>query len=89
MNTSRAPLVRLRTEGTAGEREGAARALANLAANVLREGVTFSAGEGFDGIRIKLRDRDLEVDVTEAAIAPLLVKHLQPRFRAVMEGVVR
>jgi V/A-type H+-transporting ATPase subunit E len=61
----------------------------SLAANVLRDGVTFSAGEGFDGIRIKLRDRDLEVDVTEAAIAPLLVRHLQPRFRAVMEGVVR
>ena len=25
----------------------------------------------------------------ELQIAPLLVKHLQPRFRAVMEGVVR
>jgi V/A-type H+-transporting ATPase subunit E len=61
----------------------------SLAANVLREGVTFSAGQGFEGIRIRLHDRDLVVDVTEAAIAPLLVKHLQPRFRAVMEGVVR
>ncbi|SDU02774.1 hypothetical protein [Stappia sp. ES.058] len=61
----------------------------SLAANVLRDGVTFSAGAGFEGVRIILRDQDLEVDVTEAAIAPLLVKHLQPRFRAVMEGVVR
>ncbi|WP_029059628.1 ATP synthase subunit E [Stappia stellulata] len=61
----------------------------SLAANVLRDGVTFSAGAGFEGIRIRLRDRDLEVDVTEEAIAPLLMKHLQPRFRAVMEGVVR
>lgn len=61
----------------------------SLAANVLREGVTFSAGPGFEGVRIKLRAQDLEVDVTEAAIAPLLMKHLQPRFRAVMEGVVR
>ncbi|GGE76735.1 hypothetical protein H1W37_00320 [Stappia taiwanensis] len=61
----------------------------SLAANVLREGVTFSAGPGFEGIRIRIVDKDLTVNVTEEAIAPLLMKHLQPRFHAVMDGVVR
>ena len=60
-----------------------------LAGEVLRQGVTFSTAPGFDGIKVKLTDRDVSIDLTEEAIATLLKRHLQPRLRAVMEGVLR
>ncbi|MEP3428512.1 MAG: hypothetical protein ABJN98_07530 [Roseibium sp.] len=60
-----------------------------LAGDVLREGVTFNSAPGFDGIKVKLTDRNVTIDLTEEAIATLLKKHLQPRLRAVMEGVLR
>lgn len=60
-----------------------------VAADVLRKGVTFTSAPGFDGIKVRLVDRDLSIDLTEEAIAALLTRHLQPRFRALMEGVVR
>jgi len=60
-----------------------------LAGDVLRDGVTFSTAPGFDGIKIKLTGRDVSIDLTEEAIAVLLKRHLQPRLRAVMEGVLR
>ncbi len=41
------------------------------------------------GIRIRLIDKDLEIDLTEQAISDLLLKHLLPRFRARLEGMVR
>ncbi|KZM48686.1 hypothetical protein [Labrenzia sp. OB1] len=60
-----------------------------LAGDVLREGVTFSTAPGLDGIKVKLTDRDVCIDLTGEAIAALLKRHLQPRLRAVMEGVLR
>lgn len=60
-----------------------------LAGDALREGVTFSTAPGFDGIKVKLTERDVSIDLTEEAIATLLKRHLQPRLRAVMEGVLR
>jgi V/A-type H+-transporting ATPase subunit E len=41
------------------------------------------------GIRIRLVDRDVEIDLTDASVAALLLQHLQPRFRAFLEGMVR
>ncbi|MEP4030534.1 hypothetical protein [Roseibium polysiphoniae] len=60
-----------------------------LAGDVLRKGVTFSSAPGFDGIKIKVQDRDVSIDLTTEAIASLLTQHLQPRLRAIMEGVLR
>jgi len=60
-----------------------------LAGQALRDGVTFSTAPGFDGIKVKLTDRNVSIDLTEEAIATLLKRHLQPRLRAVMEGVLR
>ncbi|WP_434054255.1 MAG: hypothetical protein RDA78_04990 [Roseibium sp.] len=60
-----------------------------LAGETLRDGVTFSTAPGFDGIKVKLTDRNVSIDLTEEAIATLLKRHLQPRLRAVMEGVLR
>ena len=60
-----------------------------IASATWREGVTVGALEGGDrGIRVRLKDEELELDLSDKAIADLLLEHLQPRFRAVMEGHV-
>lgn len=61
-----------------------------LAAEMLREGVTFSADADLHaGIRVQLGERGVEIDLSERAVAALLLTHLQPRFRAFLEGIVR
>lgn len=61
-----------------------------LAGSMLREGVTFRVSEdAAKGIRVVASDQDVVLDLTEDAIVALLLRHLQPRFRAVLEGVVK
>ena len=60
-----------------------------LAGEMLRKGVEFTTAPGFHGIKVRLVDSDVEVDLTDDAIAGIMLAHLQPRFRAVMEGIVR
>lgn len=63
--------------------------VASVAADMLREGVTFRrADDEADGIRIRLVDEGVVVDLTDQAVANVLLRHLQPRFRALLEGVV-
>jgi V/A-type H+-transporting ATPase subunit E len=59
------------------------------AGEMLREGVQFSSAPGFDGIKLRLVGTEVEIDLTDRAIAGIVLEHLQPRFRAVMEGIVR
>ncbi|MCS4505531.1 V-type proton ATPase subunit E [wastewater metagenome] len=59
------------------------------ARDVLREGVDFTVGEHEHGLRVRLNDHDMELDITEDAVAALLLEHLQPRFRAMLEGIVK
>ncbi|MCP4598724.1 ATPase [Neptuniibacter sp.] len=60
----------------------------SLAAEQMREGVSFDLHEG-KGIRVRLSGEEVEVDLSSDAISKLLLKHLQPRFRAIIEGVIR
>ncbi|WP_114416524.1 ATPase [Marinospirillum perlucidum] len=60
----------------------------SLSGELLREGVTFKA-HGGQGIRVRLVGQEVEVDLSSEAIAKLLLRHLQPRFRALLEGVIR
>lgn len=70
-------------------REGQlSRFVQSLAAEQLRAGVSLDLHCG-NGIRIRLLDQDIEVDLSPAAVSELLLKHLQPRFRAMLEGVIR
>ncbi|MEL7173206.1 MAG: hypothetical protein AAFU72_10520 [Pseudomonadota bacterium] len=63
---------------------------AAAAAEMLREGVAFSrADDDADGIRVKLEDSGIVVDLTDKAVAEVILRHLQPRFRALLENVVR
>ena len=60
------------------------------AAAMLREGVTFArADDDAGGLRIVLGDRGVSVDLTDEAVAGMILAHLQPRFRALLEGVVK
>lgn len=62
----------------------------SVAADVLREGVEFAQAEGNQsGIAIYLRERDVQLDLTDERLAQVLLEHLQPRFRAILEGMVK
>lgn len=71
-------------------RDGAlSRYVAAVAGEMLREGVTFGRAEdGAGGIRVELRDEAVVIDLSDRAIAGIILRHLQPRFRALLEGVV-
>lgn len=61
-----------------------------MSGEMLREGIALKPmGENTPGIRIRLVGQDVEIDLTEQAVADLLLKHLLPRYRAVLEGVIR
>jgi V/A-type H+-transporting ATPase subunit E len=62
----------------------------SLAGNVLAEGVTFGVG-GDDprGICLYLKGKDVTIDLTDEKVAALLLQHLQPRFRTILEGTVK
>ena len=61
----------------------------SLGGGLLREGVTFGAtGEVEAGIRVKLVDEDVHVEITESTVSELLLAHLLPRFRALLRGAV-
>src|SRR5271166_411876 len=58
------------------------------AADMLRTGVTFTrSSDDAGGIRVVLKDSGVQVDLTDAAVAAVILRHLQPRFRALLEGV--
>ncbi len=61
-----------------------------LTGEMLREGITLSASDDFaTGIKVRIDDKNITLDLTEEAVAALLLQHLQPRFRAVLEGIVK
>lgn len=60
------------------------------AADLVREGISFGVSDDVDGgIRIRLVDADIEMDLTDEGVAAVLLQHLQPRFRALLEGIVK
>ncbi len=61
-----------------------------VATDLVREGVTFGvADDDHAGLRLYLAGDELTIDLSDRAVADLLLKHLQPRFRAVLEGIVK
>ncbi|NCA68922.1 MAG: hypothetical protein EOM91_02240 [Sphingobacteriia bacterium] len=63
----------------------------SLAGNILAEGVTFgvAAEPGGRGIQLSLHGQDVRIDLTDETVASTLLAHLQPRFRAILEGMVK
>ena len=61
----------------------------SLGGGMLREGMYCGVSEdGEAGIRVRLVEEDVQIDVTESAISQLLRRHMLPRFRALLRGAV-
>ena len=61
-----------------------------IAQTTWREGVSFKAlDRDSHGIRVRVSENDLDVDLTAKAVADILLEHMQPRFRALMQGIIR
>jgi len=66
-------------------REKIREAVLRLTTEMLREGVELLPDDGIDGgARVRIRDAELEIDLTDKAISRLLLKYLLPRYRAIV-----
>lgn len=58
--------------------------------DMLRQGVNFGvAKDNQGGLKVRLVDRDVVLDLSDRAVADAILEHLQTRFRALLEGVVK
>lgn len=63
--------------------------VSDVATQLFSQGVEIStAGRSRAGLSISLGEGEVNVDLTDEALQDLLLAHLQPRFRAILEGVV-
>ncbi|MGB5324777.1 MAG: hypothetical protein WBN40_05045 [Pseudomonadales bacterium] len=63
--------------------------LSEVTRKLLKSEVTFKAGlSDKQGITFSLQDGEIVIELTDEALTKLLLMHLQPRFRALLEGVV-
>jgi len=61
----------------------------SMGGGMLRDGVSFGvANDGEAGIRARLVDDDVQIDFTESAFSEQLLRHMLPRFRALLRGAV-
>ncbi len=63
---------------------------ASIAANLLRKGVKFEVSDDIKaGLSVRLVDDAMVIDFTDEAVSALLLEHIQPRFRALLQGIVK
>lgn len=63
--------------------------LSEVTKKLLKSEVTFKSGlPDKQGIVFSLRNGEILIELTDDALTNLLLTHLQPRFRALLEGVV-
>jgi V/A-type H+-transporting ATPase subunit E len=69
----------------AGDPDALTQFVQGLIGQDLREGFSISLGsQSHAGMTVRVANQNVEIDLTEEAIAELLAEHLLPRFRAVM-----
>ena len=57
-----------------------------MAGDIVREGLSFDvADDETPGVRVRLVDQEVEVELTDETVSALLMEHLVPRFRAIIE----
>lgn len=64
----------------------------SLTHQMLRQGMSAKINpdvENSAGVRVYLVDEDIVLDLSEEAVTSLLIKHMQPRFRALLEGLLQ
>lgn len=58
-----------------------------ISGDMLREGIQIIPdSEVPGGVKVRVVGQDLEIDLTDDSISKLLLKHLLPRYRAILEG---
>ena len=63
---------------------------AALAADMLRKGVSIKVSDDVSaGLSVRLEGDDMVVDFTDETLSALLLEHLQPRFRTLLQGIVK
>ena len=61
-----------------------------IARDLVREGITFGVTkDNQGGLKVRLADQEVVLDISDRAVADVILQHLQPRFRALLEGIVR
>jgi V/A-type H+/Na+-transporting ATPase subunit E len=58
--------------------------LAGLTSEMLREGIELKLAEGAKGIKVKLKGKDVEVDLTEQAVAGFLLQNILPKYKSLL-----
>jgi V/A-type H+-transporting ATPase subunit E len=64
----------------------------SLMQQMLKEGMDVVVNPGAKnliGIKVHLLNEEIVLDLSEDAVSSLLVKHMQPRFRALLEGLLK
>ncbi|RLA05004.1 MAG: hypothetical protein DRQ47_02250 [Gammaproteobacteria bacterium] len=62
----------------------------SIMASLLKEGISYQPSGNINaGLKVYLDNGNVEVDLSDEAITAVLLEHLQPRFRALLEGVVK
>ena len=49
----------------------------------------FYEENGYIVVRNFLKDKDIEVALSDETVTQMMLNHLQPRFRALLEGIVK
>ena len=63
---------------------------AAIAADMLRKGVSiYASNDMSSGLSIRLKEEGMAVEFTDETLSALLLEHLQPRFRALLQGIVK
>jgi V/A-type H+-transporting ATPase subunit E len=61
----------------------------SAAEDMFREGVAIQQGGQKKGIRIVMVDSKLQIDINERIVTEIMLQHLLPRFRALLEGSIQ
>ena len=70
------------------EKKQFGRLMLGISRDMLREGVELKPSGGNQaGIRIRLKGKDLEIDLRDRVLSDLLLGCLTPRYRAIAEGM--
>jgi V/A-type H+-transporting ATPase subunit E len=62
----------------------------SVMASLFKEGISYQPSGNINaGLKVYMDEGNVEVDLSDEAISAVLLEHLQPRFRALLEGVVK
>ena len=62
-----------------------------VTSQMFRDGISFKINKNKHeaGVKVQIVGEGVEIDLSEEAISALLLKHIQPRFRALLEGLLQ